>query len=135
MADGAVHTNSGASTSVTVLSSLISTCSDGPAVSLNGSPTVSPTTAALWGADPLPPYSPVSMNFLALSHAPPPLLSSVASRMPPMVPTIRNAATDSAPTWNSLKNNPTAIGIPTASSPGATIALSAPMVTMSTAVP
>ena len=40
--------NSGASTSVIVLSSLISTCSDGPAVSLKGSPTVSPTTAAAW---------------------------------------------------------------------------------------
>ncbi len=37
-------TNSGASTSVIVESSLMSTCSDGPAVSLNGSPTVSPTT-------------------------------------------------------------------------------------------
>ena len=42
-------TKSGASTSVIVASSLISTCSDGPAVSLNGSPTVSPTTAALCG--------------------------------------------------------------------------------------
>src|SRR5438445_429739 len=93
MADGAVHTNRGAKTSVTVLSSLISTCSDGPAVSLNGSPTVSPTTAALWVGEPLPPYSPVSMNFLALSHAPPPLFSIVASRMPPIVPTMRNAAT------------------------------------------
>ena len=41
------YRNNGANTSVTVASSLISTCSDGPAVSLNGSPTVSPTTAAL----------------------------------------------------------------------------------------
>lgn len=38
---------SGANTSVIVESSLIKTCSEGPAVSLNGSPTVSPTTAAL----------------------------------------------------------------------------------------
>ena len=45
---GAVYvaTNSGAITSVIVASSLIRTCSAGPAVSLNGSPTVSPTTAA-----------------------------------------------------------------------------------------
>ena len=43
--------NSGASTSVIVASSLISTCSDGPAVSLKGSPTVSPTTAALCGSE------------------------------------------------------------------------------------
>src|SRR2546425_11228298 len=106
-----------------------------PAVSLNGSPTVSPTTAALWGAPPLPPYWPVSMNFLALSQAPPPLFSMVATRIPPIVPTIRKAATASAPTWKSLKKSPTAIGIPTARSPGATISLSAPTVTMSTARP
>src|SRR3989442_9301185 len=74
--------NSGAITSVIVLSSLISTCRLGPAVSLNGSPTVSPTTAALCASEPLPPYCPVSMYFLALSHAPPPLLSVVAIRMP-----------------------------------------------------
>src|SRR5213079_660023 len=90
----------------------------------------------LWVGLPFPPYSPVSMNFLALSQAPPPLLSSVAMRMPLIVPTIRNDATVSAPTWNStLNTRPTAIGIPTASSPGATIALSAPTVTMSTARP
>ena len=39
---------SGARTSVIVASSLTRTWSDGPAVSLNGSPTVSPTTAAAW---------------------------------------------------------------------------------------
>src|SRR5436309_3327133 len=86
-------------------------CRDGPAVSLNGSPTVSPTTAALCVGLPLPPYSHVSMNFLALSHAPPPLLSSVAMRMPAIVPTMRNDATVSAPTRNNtLKIRPTAIG-------------------------
>src|SRR5205823_6926888 len=47
--------NNGAITSVIVLSSLISTWMLGPAVSLNGSPTVSPITAALWAGDPLPP--------------------------------------------------------------------------------
>src|SRR2546429_4438097 len=95
----------------------MSTCSDGPAVSLNGSPTVSPTTAALWVGLPFPPYSPVSMNFLALSQAPPPLLSSVAMRIPAIVPTMRNDATVSAPTWNNtLKIRPTAIGMPTARS-------------------
>jgi len=39
--------NSGASTSAITLISLIRMFSEGPAVSLNGSPTVSPTTAAL----------------------------------------------------------------------------------------
>ena len=36
------------------------------------------------------------MNFLALSQVPPALLSTVAIRMPPIVPTIRNAAVASA---------------------------------------
>jgi hypothetical protein len=49
------YKNKGASTSVTVASSLINTCSEGPAVSLNGSPTVSPTTAALCASERLPP--------------------------------------------------------------------------------
>src|SRR3989304_1980222 len=75
--------NRGASTSVTVLSSFTSTCSDGPAVSLYGSPTVSPTTAALCASVPLPRVTispglsegtcsiPASIYFLALSPAPP----------------------------------------------------------------
>src|SRR3989338_2812793 len=43
--------NSGAKTSVIVASSFTKTWIEGPAVSLNGSPTVSPTTAALWVSD------------------------------------------------------------------------------------
>ena len=39
----------------------------GPAVSLYGSPTVSPVTAALWASEPLPPQLPSSMYFFALS--------------------------------------------------------------------
>src|SRR5436305_6532684 len=74
-----------------VRSSLSSTIRHGHAVSLNGSQTVSPTTTALWASDHLPPYLPVSMNFLALSHAPPPLLRAVAIRMPLIVPTNRVA--------------------------------------------
>ena len=45
----------------------------GPDVCLNGSPIVSPTTAALWASEPFPPRLPSSMYFLALSHAPPEL--------------------------------------------------------------
>src|SRR5580700_8283012 len=91
------YTNNGASTSVIVASSLISTCKLGPAVSLNGSPTVSPTTAALCASDFFPPYCPVSINFLALSQAPPPLFINIASNTPEIVPTINNPATASAP--------------------------------------
>src|ERR687894_110590 len=50
---------------------LMSGLSAGPAVSLNGSPTVSPITAAMWASEPLPPWLPSSMYFLALSQAPP----------------------------------------------------------------
>src|SRR4029079_13662258 len=44
----------------------------GPAVSLYGSPTVSPVTAAACASEPLPPNAPSSISFFALSHAPPP---------------------------------------------------------------
>src|ERR1044071_978920 len=44
----------------------------GPAVSLYGSPTVSPVTAAAWASEPLPPSAPSSISFFALSPAPPP---------------------------------------------------------------
>ena len=54
----------------------------GPAVSLKGSPTVSPMTAALWASDPLPPSWPSSMYFLALSQAPPELLRKLAINWP-----------------------------------------------------
>src|SRR5438445_7759867 len=52
-----------------------------PAVSLYGSPTVSPVTAAAWAKEPLPPRFPSSINFFALSHAAPP-----GTAMEPRVP-------------------------------------------------
>lgn len=42
-------------TMATMLISFIKIFKDGPEVSLNGSPTVSPITAALWASEPLPP--------------------------------------------------------------------------------
>ena len=60
---------------------LMSGLSAGPAVSLNGSPTVSPMTAALWASEPLPPSWPSSMYFLALSHAPPALRQVVGHEL------------------------------------------------------
>src|SRR6185437_13514797 len=77
-----LYKNNGASTRVIVARSLMRTWREGPAVSLKGSPTVSPTMAALWASERLPPYWPVSMYFLALSQAPPPLFISMAMRMP-----------------------------------------------------
>ena len=52
---------------------------DGPAVSLNGSPIVSPVTADLWASDPLPPWLPASIYFLELSQAPPALFKKIAN--------------------------------------------------------
>ncbi len=60
-----------AMTMLTIDINLIKMLSDGPEVSLNGSPTVSPTIVALWQSEPLPPKFPSSTIFLALSHAPP----------------------------------------------------------------
>src|SRR5258706_11160802 len=57
----------------------------GPAVSLYGSPTVSPVTAALWASEPLPPKLPASMNFLALSQAAPPVVMEIATNSPVMI--------------------------------------------------
>ena len=48
-------TVSPAITMLTIDMSLMRMFNDGPEVSLNGSPTVSPTTAALWASEPLPP--------------------------------------------------------------------------------
>lgn len=62
--------------------------SDGPEVSLSGSPTVSPTTAALCSSVPFfltTPSTmnyPDSMNFLALSQAPPELADEIAIETP-----------------------------------------------------
>src|SRR5271170_8102242 len=61
---------------------LISGLMAGPAVSLNGSPTVSPTTVAACASEPLPPYCPSSTTFLALSQAPPELARNTAISTP-----------------------------------------------------
>ena len=58
-------------TMLTIDMSLIRMLSEGPEVSLKGSPTVSPTMVALWFSLPLPSKLPSSIIFLALSHAPP----------------------------------------------------------------
>ena len=45
----------GANTRDSTAMSLMRMLREGPEVSLSGSPTVSPMTAALWASDPLPP--------------------------------------------------------------------------------
>ena len=71
--------------------------SDGPAVSLKGSPTVSPTTLALCASEPLPPKKPDSMYFLALSHRPPELAIRSAKMMPVKIAPPKKAPSASGP--------------------------------------
>src|SRR6185312_17272759 len=69
--------SSGMISSATMLMILISGFTAGPAVSLYGSPTLSPVTAALCASEPLPPKLPSSMYFFSLSHAPPPFVIEI----------------------------------------------------------
>src|SRR3954471_22024655 len=66
----------------TTLAILIIGLIAGPAVSLYGSPTVSPVTDAEWASEPLPPYAPSSIDFFALSQAPPPEVIEIARKRP-----------------------------------------------------
>ena len=100
---------------------------DGPEVSLKGSPTVSPTTAAAWTSDPLPPRLPFSTYFLALSQAPPALAMVRASRTHAINPPPRVPPRASAP-----KVKPTNGGTATAITPGKSIRFNAAAVAMST---
>ena len=67
------------------------------------------------------------MYFFALSQAPPPLFSTVASMTPEMVPTMSMPAIASAP-----RSRPTMTGVATATTPGRIICRSAERVVMST---
>ena len=64
-----IATNTETKTIDTVLSNFITVFSAGPAVSLYGSPIISPTIATLCYSVPFSPF--ISMSFLALSQAPP----------------------------------------------------------------
>ena len=85
-------------------------------MSLNGSPTVSPTTAALCASVPFLPCS--SIIFLALSQAPPAFDWKIAISTPQVVTPASNPPSISAPPMN-----PTATGTTIASTPGKTISL------------
>lgn len=94
----------------------------GPEVSFNGSPTVSPTTAALCSSVPLALSFPLITNyppsiyFLALSQAPPELALERAMATPLMIAPGRSPATDKGPI-----RTPKTKGVPRTRAPGATI--------------
>ena len=99
--------------------------SEGPDVSFNGSPTVSPVTAALCSKLPLPlTYpcssinSPLSIYFLVLSQAPPVLLIDIASYTPLKRAPGKRPATNIG--WNTTPKN---IGVKITNRPGNIISL------------
>src|SRR5262249_54250815 len=96
----------------------------GPAVSLYGSPTVSPVTAAAWASEPLPPYRPSSISFLPLSQAPPPDVIAIARKRPVTIVPINRP-----PSIFALKM-PTMIGTAMGMAAGASMPLIAEPVTM-----
>src|SRR6186997_1324164 len=120
-------TSSGMIRIATMLAILIIGLIAGPAVSLYGSPTVSPVTAAAWASEPLPPKAPSSISFFALSQAPPPEVIAIARKRPVTIVPIRRP-----PSISGLMI-PTAIGIATGISAGSIILLIADLATMSTA--
>ena len=111
----------------TILISFIRMLSDGPDVSLNGSPTVSPTTVALWQSEFLPPRCPSSTYFLALSQAPPELARNTASTKPEPRPPASRPITPATP-----RQSPVSTGTAIAINEGNIISLCAPKVEIST---
>src|SRR5665647_1034934 len=119
----------GTISNATMLMILIIGLTAGPAVSLYGSPTVSPVTAALCASEPLPPKWPSSMYFLALSQAPPPAVMEIATKIPVII-----APMSTPPKATGPSKRPTSTGTATGSNEGITISLMAALVTMSTAL-
>jgi K(+)-stimulated pyrophosphate-energized sodium pump len=126
--------SNGTINSATMLMILISGFTAGPAVSLYGSPTVSPVTAALWVSPPflcsapLASVKPSSISFLALSQAPPPVHIEMPTNRPvTMVPI------SSPPSAAGPSSMPTRMGATTGKREGTIISLIAAVVSMSTA--
>src|SRR5690554_6829693 len=116
----------------TIEVNLIRMFMEGPEVSLNGSPTVSPVTDALWASDPL--YSitpliitPFSNDFLALSQAPPELFWNIPINTPDTVIPANVPPNTSCP-----NKNPTTTGVSKAIAPGAIISRIDALVEIST---
>src|ERR671914_2310171 len=84
------QTKNGMINSATMFATLIIGLIAGPAVSLNGSPTVSPVTDAACASEPLPPNDPSSISFLALSHAPPADVMAIARKSPVTIVPVRS---------------------------------------------
>src|SRR3989344_5136234 len=111
-----VYFKNGTKSNATILATFIIGLMAGPAVSLYGSPTVSPVTAALWASEPLPPNLPVSIYFLALSQAAPPVVIETATKIPVTID-----PTNIPPSATGPKVNPTITGAKTGIKAGTNI--------------
>ncbi len=109
---------------------LIKIFRDGPEVSLKGSPTVSPTIAALCASEPLPPKLPFSIYFLALSQAPPALAIITAIKKPLTVAPAKRPPRAAGPI-----KKPTAVGVAIVRRPGTIIFFKAAAVEIETQRP
>ena len=124
------HTSSGAMTSETTDMSLMRMFMDGPEVSFSGSPTVSPTTAALCASPPFSSFGEVSPLDVFLGVVPGAAGVGHEQRQQHARDQGRRPASHPAPPGPDAK--PTATGTMTATSPGTTISLMAARVEMST---
>src|SRR3989338_3206946 len=122
-----VYFKNGTKSNATILATFIIGLMAGPAVSLYGSPTVSPVTAALWASLPLPQNFPLSIYFLALSQAAPPVVIEIATKIPVTIDPISIPPKATGP-----KTNPTIIGAKTGIKAGINISFCAAAVTIST---
>src|SRR5665647_2300195 len=122
-------TRNGMTSRATMLMTLIIGLMAGHAVSLYGSP----VTAAAWASEPLPPISPSSMSFLALSQAPPPLVMLMARNRPVMMEPMSTPPRTRYALFQ--KTSVMMIGVSTGMAAGSIISRIADLVTMSTALP
>src|SRR5205823_372218 len=116
----------------TILTTLIIGLMAGPAVSLYGSPTVSPVTAAACAKEPLPPRFPSSINFFALSQAAPPDVIAIAMNNPVTIVPTSSPPSTTAPSGLMIATKTTATN---GNNAGTIISRKAAFVTMSTQVP
>ena len=123
-------TMAGAMSTATRFITLISGLIAGPAVSLKGSPTVSPMIEASCAGEPLPPWLPSSTTFLALSQAPPELARKTAISAPQAIAPARKPASAPMP-----RPKPTTTGVSAASRPGVASSRRLSRVQMSTTRP
>mmetsp|Transcript_2049 Transcript_2049/g.3986 ORF Transcript_2049/g.3986 Transcript_2049/m.3986 type:complete len:292 (+) Transcript_2049:887-1762(+) len=126
----ALSGNTGANNSDIIVIILMRISSDGPDVSLNGSPIVSPTTVASCSLEPLPVLSfqsPLSIHFLALSQAPPALAMKMASIKPDTKAPMRSPPNASRPNTKPHTN-----GEQMANTPGIIISMREALVEIAT---